>query len=103
MPCKHLNCDISVELLGKKTYYVRCDIETRAHIVKTEPVSMRVVTDCPDCHFGSIYNASSSTVHRGATAWPTWLCERMRTLAEIDAALRRACIVCHVPGITEEA
>jgi hypothetical protein len=57
--------------------------------------SLRVVVSCPDCkQSGNVYTSVNGWRER----WPTWLCNRVRQLAEGNPTLRQAVMKC-LPGL----
>jgi len=101
MPCKHTNCTLTVELLGRNVYTVLDLDPPVGRRASSAPVTIRISAYCHDCRFSSIYNGYASPTVAGASAWPVWLLERLAVLCKVDDSLRRACIACRVPGIQE--
>lgn len=97
--CKHPNCTIDADVLSKTIYHVACKDRPYPHIVSSDPLTLRVSAVCPDCDFSGIYNGYAVDKLAGASSWPKWLLNHMRTLCEVDDELLHACIACHVPGI----
>lgn len=101
MPCKHTNIALTVELQGVNKYAIIDISGPVGRRVSTRPVRMTCEPKCQDCGFSSRYSADAAQAHAGASAWPVWLLNHLAVLCEVDESLRRACIACHVPGITE--
>lgn len=99
MACKHLDVHFTIEIPWEYQGRVNpSPLPVRpAEIHSRKPVGIRVGVRC-HCTFTSSYNGWTGTTQKGATAWPTWLCERLLLLAKESADLTEACIACHVPG-----
>jgi hypothetical protein len=99
MPCRHKRCHLTITLVAQNKYEILDNIPPKGVRVESKPVAMRIVAYCRDCAFTSTYNTGADIETRGASAWPVWLLNHMRTLCEVDESLSRACIACRVPVI----
>lgn len=100
MACKHEDVHLTIEIPWE--YQGRVNLsplaEVTAAIHTRKPVGIRVSVRCHHCNFTSIYNGWTGTSQKGASAWPTWLCERLLLLSKEELDLKDACVACRVPG-----
>ena len=96
MTCKHIGVRLVIQVRDELV------VRVGAHpleIVSERPIDIHILATCEDCGFTSIYNGHAHLDHAGASAWPTWLLNRLVVLANGSVRMRRALMTCHVPGV----